>query len=53
VGHYLLVSLPAVAIAIGVARLVGRHLEGERFFRIVFTGLVAIGAVLVAQGLAR
>lgn len=53
VTHYLLEALPAVAVAIVLARLVTRRLESARFFRMVFVGLLAIGAVLIAQGVAQ
>ena len=49
--RYFVVSLPAVALAIVLARLVARRLESGRFFRLVFVGLTIIGAVLIAQGL--
>jgi uncharacterized membrane protein YfcA len=51
--HYFVASIPVVVVGIVVARLFTRRLDAERFFRIVFAGLVVIGTVLVAQGLAR
>ena len=51
--RYFVVSLPAVAVAIVLARLVARRLDSTRFFRLVFVGLTIIGAVLIAQGLHR
>ncbi len=48
---YFLVSLPAVIVAIVIARFVASRLDSARFFRLVFAGLLVIGAVLIAQGL--
>ncbi len=48
---YFVASLPAVAAGIVIARLIASRLDGARFFRLVFAGLVVIGAVLIAQGL--
>jgi uncharacterized membrane protein YfcA len=48
---YFLASLPAVALAIVIARFVARRLDSGRFFRLVFAGLAVIGAVLILQGL--
>ena len=50
---YFVVSLPAVFIAIVIARLVAKRIDSARFFRLVFVGLVVIGAVLIGQGVAR
>ncbi|HEY4305095.1 MAG TPA: sulfite exporter TauE/SafE family protein [Gemmatimonadaceae bacterium] len=47
---YFLVSLPAVVVAIVLARLITKRLDSGRFFKLVFIGLVLIGAVLIAQG---
>jgi uncharacterized membrane protein YfcA len=49
---YFVAALPAVLVAIVVARVAARRLDAARFFRLVFLGLLVIGAVLVAQGLA-
>jgi uncharacterized membrane protein YfcA len=49
--EYLLMALPAVAVAIVIARLGARRLHGGRFFRLVFVGLLVIGLVLIGQGI--
>jgi uncharacterized protein len=52
VTHYFLISLPAVLIAIVLGRFLNHQLRGHMFFRIVFLGLIALGAILIAQALA-
>ena len=51
VGRYLLLSLPGVCIGVLTGRVLNRRLSGERFFRLVFAGLVVTGTVLVAQAI--
>ena len=46
-----LLSLPAVAIAILLGRAINRRLKGRGFFRLVYIGLIVIGAILIAQAL--
>jgi uncharacterized membrane protein YfcA len=46
---YFVYSLPAVLVGIVIGRWLNRRLSGEGFFRYVYVGLIAIGAVLVAQ----
>lgn len=47
---YFTASLPAVFVAIVIARLIAKRLDSARFFRLVFAGLVLVGAVLIGQG---
>jgi uncharacterized protein len=49
--RYLLLSLPGVVIAILIGRAINRRMRGDRFFRYVYVGLVAIGGVLIVQSL--
>ncbi len=49
VTRYFLWSLPAVVIAILIGRAINRRMKGNGFFRFVYAGLVAIGAVLTVQ----
>jgi uncharacterized membrane protein YfcA len=49
--RYFLVSLPAVALAIGVGRVINQRLSGDGFFRILYLGLVVIGIVLCTQAI--
>ena len=51
--HYLLLSLPSIAGAILLARLINRKTDGKRFFRIVYGVMMVIGAVLIGQAVAR
>ncbi len=50
--RYLLLSLPGVLIAILLGRFLNNRLRGDGFFRFVYAGLIAFGAVLLLQGLA-
>jgi len=50
---YFLASLPAVFIAIIIARRVATRLDSARFFRLVLVGLTIIGVVLIGQGVAH
>ena len=51
VAQYLLLSLPAVAIAILLGRTINHRLKGDGFFRVVYIGLIVIGTVLILQAL--
>lgn len=47
-----LITLPAVIPAIFLGRYLNRRFRGDRFFRYVYYGLIAIGAFLVVNSLA-
>ncbi|MDE3156570.1 MAG: sulfite exporter TauE/SafE family protein [Acidobacteriota bacterium] len=49
---YFLLSLPGMAVAILLGRVLNRRLAGHGFFRLVYAGLLVIGSVLLAQALA-
>lgn len=49
VSRYFVTSLPVVLVAILIGRALNRRLSGHGFFRVVYVGLVVIGAVLIAQ----
>ncbi|HEY1755976.1 MAG TPA: sulfite exporter TauE/SafE family protein [Bryobacteraceae bacterium] len=49
VTHYYLISLPATLPAIFLGRGVNHRLHGRSFFKYVYAGLCAIGAVLLFQ----
>ena len=51
VTKYFLWSLPGVAVATVVGRLINQRMEGDRFITGVYAGLLVIGAVLVLQAL--
>jgi uncharacterized protein len=51
VTRYFLLSLPAVVVAILLGRFLNRQLHGDAFFRIVFVCLIALGSILIAQGI--
>lgn len=50
--RYFLLSLPAVAVAILLGRVINQRMTGHGFFRVVYVGLVAVGAVLIVQAIA-
>lgn len=50
VNRYYLLSLPLVIVATLVGRAINRRMEAGRFLRWVHGGLIAVGLVLVAQG---
>jgi uncharacterized membrane protein YfcA len=52
VTHYFLWSLPGIAIATLLGRWINRRMEGDRFIRFVYGGLVLIGSVLLVQAIA-
>jgi uncharacterized membrane protein YfcA len=49
VTRYFLVSLPGSLLAIVIGRALNHRLLGDRFFRYVYSGLIAIGCILVVQ----
>jgi uncharacterized membrane protein YfcA len=51
IAHYVLWSLPGVAVAILIGRALNQRMQSDRFFRFVYAGLLLIGAVLLMQGL--
>jgi hypothetical protein len=51
VARYFVYSLPGVVVAIVIGRMVNHRLRGDAFIKIVFGGLVLIGAVLIAEGI--
>ncbi len=53
VTRYFLWSLPGVALATLSGRVINRRLQGDGFIKMVYVGLVVIGAVLVLQVLTR
>ncbi len=52
VTHYYLVGLPPAVVAIFLGRAVNRRMDGPSFLRYVHGGLIAVGAVLLAQSIA-
>ncbi len=53
VTRYFLWSLPGVAAAIALGRALNRRIRSDRFARLLYVGLVLIGAVLLVQANAR
>ena len=49
ISRYLLLSLPAIAIATLLGRAINHRLSGARFLRLVYAGLMVIGAALLMQ----
>jgi len=49
VTHYYLLSLPAALPAILLGRIANHRLGGDRFLKVIYSGLAGIGAVLLAQ----
>lgn len=49
--RYLLLSLPGAFVAVLAGRWCNRRLRGDRFYRLVYAGLIVIGAVLIGQAL--
>lgn len=52
VTHYYLISLPATLPAILLGRVLNHRMRGEAFLKYVYSGLAAIGIVLLIQALA-
>ena len=53
VTRYFLWSLPGIAVAIGLGRVLNRRMRTDRFARFLYMGLVLIGVVLLFQAAAR
>jgi hypothetical protein len=53
VTRYFLLAVPEIVLAIFLGRVLNRRLSGNEFFRVVYLGLVAIGAILIIQVLTR
>jgi uncharacterized membrane protein YfcA len=53
VTSYFLWSLPGVAVAIFAGRVINQRMRGDGFIRIVYGGLIVIGAALVVQALTK
>ena len=53
VTRYFLLSLPGAIVAIVLGRFLNHRLRGDAFFRFVYVGLIAIGAVLITQSLSK
>jgi uncharacterized protein len=49
--RYFLLSLPAVAAAILLGRVINQGMKGAGFFRFVYVGLIAVGGVLLIQAM--
>ena len=49
VNHYYLLSLPVILPAVGMGRLINHRLHGDIFLKYVYSGLAAIGALLLFQ----
>lgn len=49
--RYFILSLPGIVAAIVAGRVLNRRLAGDGFFRVVYAGLLVIGAVLFVQAL--
>lgn len=49
--RYFLLSLPAVAAAILLGRVINQRMKGPGFFRLVYIGLIAVASVLLAQAM--
>jgi hypothetical protein len=50
--RYFLLSLPAVAAAILIGRVLNQRMKGPGFFRFVYAGLIAVGSILLIQAIA-
>ncbi|HEV2400420.1 MAG TPA: sulfite exporter TauE/SafE family protein [Candidatus Sulfotelmatobacter sp.] len=49
--RYFLFSLPAMAAAILLGRVINQRMKGPGFFRVVYVGLIAVGSVLLVQAI--
>jgi uncharacterized protein len=49
VTHYYLLSLPVTVLGVFLGRWINHRLHGEVFFKYLYVGLTAIGALLLAQ----
>lgn len=48
---YYLISLPVMIPAVLLGRAINHRLHGDRFIRIIYAGLICIGAILIMQAL--
>jgi len=53
VTHYLLFSLPLVAIGVLLGRTINARMKGTGFFRAVYASLILIGGILILQSIGR
>ena len=53
VTRYFPLSIPGVLLAVPAGRWCNSRLRGDRFYRLVYAGLIVIGAVLIGQAIAR
>jgi len=51
--RYFLLSLPAVAAAVLLGRMINQRMNGPGFFRFVYVGLIAVGSLLFVQAMVR
>jgi uncharacterized protein len=51
VTRYYLLALPVTLVGVFVGRTINHRLQGENFFRYLYVGLVAIGALLLTQAI--
>jgi uncharacterized membrane protein YfcA len=49
--RYFLFSIPCIGAGVFIGRALNHRLHGDGFFRVVYAGLIVIGAVLIGQGL--
>jgi uncharacterized membrane protein YfcA len=49
--RYFLLSLPVIAAATLLGRVINRQMKDHGFFRFVYIGLIAVGTILVVQAL--
>lgn len=49
VTRYFLLSLPCVLVGVVAGRWLNSHLRGDRFFQLIYGGLIVTGAILIAQ----
>lgn len=42
-------SLPGVVVAVLLGRIANRRMEGQRFYRVIFAGLLVVGATLLIE----
>jgi len=51
VTRYFLLCVPGILLGIVLGRSLNHRLRGDRFFRYVYVGLIAVGGVLIVQAL--
>lgn len=49
--RFYLISLPALIPAVVLGTVINRRLRGEFFLKLVYVGLIVIGAILIVQGI--